>query len=188
MAETPGVCPHLHVPLQSGSDRVLEAMRRHYRVETFLRRIERARELVDGVNLTSDVIVGHPAENDEAFAGTLAAIERAGFSAVHTFPYSPRPGTRDADSDPVTPAAKRERSERVRALAAAQGQARRAAMLGSRAMVLPEDQRGRGYAADYTPFVVAGATPGRVVEVVASRLGEDHVIGTPVPAFLSLSA
>jgi threonylcarbamoyladenosine tRNA methylthiotransferase MtaB len=178
VAGTPGVCPHLHVPLQSGSDRVLRAMRRHYGIETFLRRIDRARELVDGLNLTSDVIVGHPAEDDEAFADTLTAVAQAGFSAVHTFPYSPRPGTQDAGSNPVPPAAKRERSERVRELAAAQGRARREALLGSRAAVLAEGPRGRGYAADYTPFVVPGAAPGRVVEVVASGLGDDHLIGT----------
>jgi threonylcarbamoyladenosine tRNA methylthiotransferase MtaB len=178
VAGTPGVCPHLHVPLQSGSDRVLASMRRHYRIETFLRRLDRARELVGGLNLTSDVIVGHPAEDDDAFAATLDAVARAGFSAVHTFPYSPRPGTRDAGSDPVAPAVKRERSERVRALAAAQGHARRERLVGSRAVVLSEDRRGRGYAADYTPFVVAGAAPGWVVEVVASGLGPDHLIGT----------
>ena len=113
VAETPGVCPHLHVPLQSGSDRVLEAMRRHYRIETFLGKLDRARELVEGLNLTSDVIVGHPAEDEQAFADTLDAVARAGFSAVHTFPYSPRPGTQDAGSDPVAPADKRGRSERV---------------------------------------------------------------------------
>ncbi len=178
VAETPGVCPHLHVPLQSGSDRVLAAMRRHYRIETFLGKLDRARELVGGLNLTSDVIVGHPAEDEQAFEETLGAVARAGFSAVHTFPYSPRPGTQDAGSDPVAPADKRGRSERVRALAMTQGQARRAALLGSRAAVLAEDRRGRGYAADYTPFVVAGAAPGRVVEVVASALGDDHLIGT----------
>jgi len=178
VAETPGVCPHLHVPLQSGSDRVLAAMRRHYRIETFLRRLDRARDLVPGLNLTSDVIVGHPAEDDEAFDETLASVARAGFSAVHTFPYSPRPGTQDAGINPVPPAAKRHRSERVRELAAAQGRARREALLGSRAQVLPEDRRGRGYAADYTAFVVAGAAPGQVVEVVASAAGDDHLIGT----------
>ena len=102
VADTPGVARHLHVPMQSGSDRVLGAMRRHYAAAGFLGKMHRARELVDGINLTSDVIVGHPSERVEDFGATLDAVSAAGFTKVHVFPYSPRPGTADAGDDPVT--------------------------------------------------------------------------------------
>jgi threonylcarbamoyladenosine tRNA methylthiotransferase MtaB len=87
----PRVCPHLHVPLQSGDDGVLRAMRRRYDVATYARRIERARASVPGLNLTGDVIVGFPAEDGAAFARTVATVEALQFSRLHVFPYSPRP-------------------------------------------------------------------------------------------------
>src|SRR6478752_5771174 len=89
LATEPRVCPHLHVPLQSGDDDVLRAMRRRYDVATYARRIDGARAAVPGLNLTGDVIVGFPAEDDAAFARTLAAVEALGFSRLHVFPYSP---------------------------------------------------------------------------------------------------
>ena len=124
----PGVARHLHVPMQSGDDGVLAAMRRRYTAARFLRASGRARELVPGVNLTTDVIVGHPAEDDAAFGRTLAAVRAAGFTRVHVFPYSPRPGTADAASDPVPAAVKAERSRRLRELAERQAAAHRRAL------------------------------------------------------------
>ena len=114
MRETPSVSPHLHVPLQSGDDGVLEAMRRRYSAATYLRRVS----LADGFNLTTDVIVGFPTEDDAAFERTLRVVEQAGITKVHVFPYSPRPGTRTAEDDPVPPAVKKERSARLRAFSA----------------------------------------------------------------------
>ena len=104
---------HLHVPLQSGDDGVLRAMRRRYDVDTYLRRLA---PLAGEFNLTSDVIVGFPAEDDAAFARTLDTVERAGITKVHVFPYSPRPGTVTAQDDPVPPQVKKERGARLRAL------------------------------------------------------------------------
>src|SRR6476469_1880403 len=98
LRETPVVSRHLHVPLQSGDDRVLRAMRRRYTVDTYQRRLA---PLAHEFNLTSDVIVGFPAEDDAAFEQTLRTVERAGISSVHVFPYSPRPGTVTADDDRV---------------------------------------------------------------------------------------
>ncbi|MGZ4430994.1 MAG: MiaB/RimO family radical SAM methylthiotransferase, partial [Gaiellales bacterium] len=115
MAGHPRIAPHLHVPLQSGSDPVLRAMRRRYSVSGFLAKMARARELVPEVNLTSDVIVGHPAEDAAAFSRTLAVAQEIGFGRVHVFPYSPRPGTANAADDPVPAAEKRRRSEALRA-------------------------------------------------------------------------
>ncbi|HEY6028957.1 MAG TPA: MiaB/RimO family radical SAM methylthiotransferase, partial [Gaiellaceae bacterium] len=112
LRETPALARHLHVPLQSGDDAVLRAMGRRYSVATYLRRLE---PLAD-FNVTTDVIVGFPAEDEAAFANTMHAVERAGITKVHVFPYSPRPGTRTAAADPVPPREKKERSARVRAL------------------------------------------------------------------------
>ena len=90
LRETPTVGCHLHVPLQSGDDGVLRAMRRRYPVDTCLRGLA---PVAGEFNLTSDVIVGFPAEDDAAFEQTLRTVERAGITKVHVFPYSPRPGT-----------------------------------------------------------------------------------------------
>src|SRR6185437_15777080 len=106
LRETPTVSRHLHVPLQSGDDGVLRAMRRRYSVDTYLRRLA---PLADEFNLTSDVIVGFPAEDEGAFATTLQTIERAGITKVHVFPYSPRPGTVTAGDDRVPPQEKKKR-------------------------------------------------------------------------------
>ena len=95
--ETPVVGPHLHVPLQSGDDGVLRAMARRYTVETYLRKLE---PLAD-FNLTADVIVGFPAEDDAAFERTLETVRAARLTKVHVFPYSPRPGTQHRR--PTTP-------------------------------------------------------------------------------------
>jgi threonylcarbamoyladenosine tRNA methylthiotransferase MtaB len=100
------------VPLQSGDDQVLRAMGRRYDAATYLRRVEPLGDL----NLTTDAIVGFPAEDEHAFRRTLELVERAGISRVHVFPYSPRPGTATAAADTVPPQVKRERSEQLRAL------------------------------------------------------------------------
>jgi threonylcarbamoyladenosine tRNA methylthiotransferase MtaB len=175
----PRVCPHLHVPLQSGDDAVLRAMRRRYDLATYARRIERARASVPGLNLTGDVIVGFPAEDGAAFARTLAAVEELGFSRLHVFPYSPRPGTRTAALDPVPAAVKRRRSERLRALSDDLGRAHRTARVGQRDQVLVErvgaDGRLHGYGADYTAYELrahAGVGVGDLVEVVLEAPGQ----------------
>jgi threonylcarbamoyladenosine tRNA methylthiotransferase MtaB len=181
IAATGGVARHLHVPMQSGSDDVLRAMRRRYDATGFVAKMLRARELVDGVNLTTDVIVGHPSEDDAAFELTLRAVRAAGFTKVHVFPYSPRPGTRDAGDDAVPAADKRRRSQRLRRLSDAQGARHRAAKVGRRERVLVETGEGRGYCDDYTPFVVQGAAVGEMVEAIA--LSAD---GAAVRATLSI--
>src|SRR3954452_24916220 len=111
LRETPTACPHLHVPLQSGDDGVLRDMARRYSAKTYLSRLERVADF----NITTDVIVGFPTEDERAFERTLAVVAEAGITKVHVFPYSPRPGTKTAASDPVEKAVKRERSARLRA-------------------------------------------------------------------------
>jgi len=169
--ETPTVSPHLHVPLQSGDDGVLRAMGRRYDVATYLRRIEKAA----GFNLTTDVIVGFPTEDEAAFENTLWAVEEAGMTKVHVFPYSPRPGTRTADDDRVPRAVKKERSMRLRALSAEACRRRWAAKVGSEETVLV-DRPGRGYGDDYSPWLV-DAPQGEFVRVRAHDVSEEGIVG-----------
>ena len=97
MAETPNVCPHLHLPLQSGSDRILRHMRRSYRQRRFLSLVDRTRELLQDPSLTTDIIVGFPGETEEDFQATLDVVEEVRFDQAFTFQYSPRPGTPAAE-------------------------------------------------------------------------------------------
>jgi threonylcarbamoyladenosine tRNA methylthiotransferase MtaB len=168
--ETPSVSPHLHVPLQSGDDDVLRAMGRRYTADQFERRLAP----LAGLNLTTDVIVGFPAEDDAAFERTLVLVERLGMTKVHVFPYSPRPGTRTADADTVRPEVKRERGARLRALSDELCRRRWAGRVGSSDRVLV-DRPGRGYADDYTPWLVA-ADVGSFVTARAVGVGDEGVL------------
>jgi tRNA-2-methylthio-N6-dimethylallyladenosine synthase len=97
MAETPSVMPGLHMPLQSGSDRILREMRRSYRAERFLGIVERVRAAIPGAAITTDIIVGFPGETEEDFQATLDVVRAARFASAFTFQYSKRPGTPAAD-------------------------------------------------------------------------------------------
>ena len=104
MAETPAVCEQLHLPLQSGSDRVLAAMRRGYRAERYLARLAAARAAIEDLAVTTDLIVGFPGETDRDFDDTLEVVAAAEFDSAFTFVFSPRPGTRaDAMTDSFVP-------------------------------------------------------------------------------------
>jgi threonylcarbamoyladenosine tRNA methylthiotransferase MtaB len=171
LRETPTASKHLHVPLQSGDDRVLKAMRRRYSVSTYLRRLE---PVAGEFNLTSDVIVGFPAEDDAAFDTTLRTVERAGITKVHVFPYSPRPGTVTAAADPVPPQVKKERGARLRALSHELCRRRWQAKVGSEDTVLV-DRPGRGYGDDYSPWLV-DAPVGELVRVRAAAVTEEGLL------------
>jgi threonylcarbamoyladenosine tRNA methylthiotransferase MtaB len=151
LLETPAVSPHLHVPLQSGDDGVLRAMGRRYTVAQFERRLAP----LGGLSVTTDVIVGFPAEDEPAFERTLALVERLAITKVHVFPYSPRPGTRTAADDTVPAEVKRRRGARLRALSDELSRRRWASRVGTIDRVLV-DRPGRGYADDYTPWLVDG--------------------------------
>jgi threonylcarbamoyladenosine tRNA methylthiotransferase MtaB len=168
--ETPTVARHLHVPLQSGDDRVLRAMARRYSAATYLRRLERFRDF----NLTTDAIVGFPGEDERAFDATLRVVRAAGITKVHVFPYSPRPGTATAARDTVPVVAKRERSARLRELSRAAQLARWRAKVGSEDVVLV-DRPGRGYGDDYSPWLV-NAPVGSVVRVRAAEATEEGIV------------
>jgi tRNA-2-methylthio-N6-dimethylallyladenosine synthase len=106
MATTPAVCEHLHLPLQSGSNRILAAMHRGYTSERYLERLAQARAAVDDLAVTTDIIVGFPGESDDDFERTLEVTAEAQYDSAYTFLYSPRPGTEAATMiDRFVPAA-----------------------------------------------------------------------------------
>ena len=132
LACEPKVCPHLHIPMQSGDDRVLREMGRHYTRAEYLEHVAAVRAAVPQVNVTTDVIVGFPSEDERAFEATLEAIDAAGITRVHTFPYSPRPGTAaEALGDRVAPEEKKRRSVKVRGRSEVRSRHHRTAKLGS---------------------------------------------------------
>lgn len=94
VSEIDKFCPHFHIPLQSGCDRILRLMNRHYDSETFLERVEFIKRVIPGVSITTDVIVGFPGETKKDFYDTFNFIKRVGFSRLHVFPFSPRKGTK----------------------------------------------------------------------------------------------
>ncbi|HEY5293899.1 MAG TPA: MiaB/RimO family radical SAM methylthiotransferase [Gaiellaceae bacterium] len=171
LRETPKVARHLHVPLQSGDDGVLQAMRRRYTTATYLRRLA---PLAGEFNLTSDVIVGFPAEDDAAFEATLRTVERAGLTKVHVFPYSPRPGTVAAADDPVSSGVKKERGSRLRELSRELCLRRWQGKVGSMDTVIV-DRLGRGYGDDYTPWLI-DAPVGQVVRARAAAVTEEGIL------------
>lgn len=176
---------HLHLPLQSGDDNVLAAMGRRYEVAEFEDRIARAREAVPGLNITTDAIAGFPVEGETAFANTMACVERLGFSRIHVFKYSPRPGTSAAAlGDPVCAAEKKHRSRLLRELSDRLGAAHVERKRGQASEVLLESplEQGlhTGYSSDYTRFIVRGGNSGEIVNVRAERVNGDAVWGKVV--------
>src|SRR4051795_11789386 len=114
MAETPNVMPSLHMPLQSGSDRVLKAMRRSYRSDRYLGILDRVREAIPDAAITTDIIVGFPGETEDDFAETMHVVEQARFAGAFTFQYSKRPGTPAAGlADQISKPVVQDRYERL---------------------------------------------------------------------------
>jgi len=140
MAEHPEVCPHLHLPLQSGSDAVLAAMHRGYTAERYLERLAAARAAIDDLAVTTDIIVGFPGETDADFEATLEVAAAAEYDSAYTFIFSPRPGTEAAELVDrfVDPAVVSARYERLRAVIERSGRRRHEARIGRVEEVLVE--------------------------------------------------
>ncbi|MBM2823345.1 MAG: MiaB/RimO family radical methylthiotransferase [Thermoleophilia bacterium] len=170
LREVPAASPHLHVPLQSGDDAVLQSMGRRYTAAQYLGKLEPLRDF----NLTADVIVGFPGEDENAFRSTLELVETAGITKVHVFPYSPRPGTATAAADTVPPRVKKERSARLRALSDELCRRRWKSKVGTTDSVLV-DRPGRGYGSDYTPWLL-DAEVGKLVNARAIALSEEGIL------------
>ncbi len=172
MAETPNVMPSLHMPLQSGSDRVLRAMRRSYRQDKYLGIIERVRAAIPDAAITTDIIVGFPGETEADFEQTLHVVRQARFAGAYTFQYSKRPGTPAAEMPGQLPkAVVQERYERLVALQDEIAWAENKKQLGRTLDVLVAEGEGRkdeatrrmsGRAADnrLVHFSVPAAAPG----------------------------
>ena len=117
MAELPTVCHHIHLPMQSGSDRILKEMNRRYTSDQYAELVTKLRAAIPDVEITTDIIVGFPGETEQDFDNTMAMVERVGFAAAYTFQYSPRTGTRAAAMENQIPAEiKSERLQRLNEL------------------------------------------------------------------------
>lgn len=144
MAETPTVMPSLHMPLQSGSDRMLRAMRRSYRSAKFLGILDRVRASIPEAAITTDIIVGFPGETEEDFQATLEVVEASRFSSAFTFQYSPRPGTPAAElPDQVPHEVVTERFQRLVELQERISAEENQALVGTEVEVLVTEQDGR---------------------------------------------
>ena len=195
MAETDAVMPQLHMPLQSGSDRVLRAMRRSYRSTRFLGILDRVRERIPHAAITTDIIVGFPGETEEDFEETMRVVEAARFASAFTFQYSIRPGTPAATMpDQVPKAVVQERFERLVALQDRISHEENSAQVGRAVEVLvsvgegkkdAETHRLSGRAEDnrlvhFTPGAET-PRPGDVVTVEVSRAAPFHLIADRGP-------
>jgi tRNA-2-methylthio-N6-dimethylallyladenosine synthase len=177
MAQTPNVMPQLHMPLQSGSDAVLRAMRRSYRQSRYLEIIARVRAAMPDAAITTDIIVGFPGETDDDFAQTLHVVGEARFASAFTFQYSKRPGTPAATmSDQVPKAVVQERYERlIEAQEEISWEANRA-LVGRPVEVLVA--RGEGRKDEATGRVSGRARDGRLVHVAGTAAPGDLITST----------
>jgi len=190
MAECPEVAPQLHLPVQSGSDRVLERMARDYTVAAYEALVGRLRERVAGLALSTDVIVGFPGETDADFAATEALMTRVGYDSAFLFRYSPREGTRAFKwDDDVPDGVKAARLDRLIALQERVSTARNGAFVGRLVDVLVEGQAKRpdGWRTGKTPcfrtvVLPAPAEPGSVVRVRVQSATSHTLIGEPASA------
>ncbi len=177
MADTPEVCDHLHLPLQSGSDRVLAAMHRGYTAERYMTRLAEARAAVPDLAVTTDIIVGFPGETDDDFERTLEVAAEVGYDSAYTFLFSPRPGTTAAEMADafVSPEVAAERFERLRVVVERSALARHQARVGRVEEVLVEGPSKRDAA------VTSGRTgQNKLVHFPAAAAGPEAVVA-PAP-------
>jgi tRNA-2-methylthio-N6-dimethylallyladenosine synthase len=194
MAETPNVMPSLHMPLQSGSDRILKEMRRSYRSEKFLGIIDRVRDAIPDAAITTDIIVGFPGETEEDFLETMRVAESSRFAAAYTFQYSIRPGTPAATMPNQVPKEiVQERFERLIASLNHIAWKENEAMIGKRVEVLVANEgrkdaatlrmSGRSRCNRLVHFTVpqgaAAPRPGDIVEVTVTEAAPYHLIADP---------
>jgi threonylcarbamoyladenosine tRNA methylthiotransferase MtaB len=173
LADFPAICPHFHIPLQSGDDGVLQRMNRRYSAADFGRVVERLLAVVPGACIGADVIAGFPGETEAEFGQSLQFIASLPLAYLHVFPFSSRPGTPAAAMEGKVPAAViRERAERYRLLSEEKRQAYAEGYVGRELLVLvqsvKEDGTVRGMARNYLEVSLAGGEElaGREVAVI----------------------
>ncbi|MEI6305691.1 MAG: tRNA (N(6)-L-threonylcarbamoyladenosine(37)-C(2))-methylthiotransferase MtaB [Deltaproteobacteria bacterium] len=180
MAQSPIICPHLHLPLQSGSNTVLKRMSRHYTADFFRDLLGKISSAIPNVFIGGDLIVGFPRETDQEFRETMRLVEESPFSYLHVFPYSRRPGTKAADLPGHLPQLLiKERSEHLRQLANKKKQSFLSNFVGKNLHVLVQgnDEKGhcRGLSRNYLNVRFAGSVEmlNREVIVTAVEMGND---------------
>ncbi|HHX75546.1 MAG TPA: radical SAM protein, partial [Firmicutes bacterium] len=177
----PKICPHLHLPLQSGDDEILRRMNRRYTAAEFLRLVDWLRSRIPDLALTTDVMVGFPGESETQFAHTLQVVRRAEFSRLHVFKYSPRRGTPAAKyKDQVPAPVKEERSQKLLAAGRELAAAYHRRFVGKTEKVLFEDTAGNGKIAGFTRHyvrVTAIAPEDRLGKLLPVRLTESSPDG-----------
>jgi threonylcarbamoyladenosine tRNA methylthiotransferase MtaB len=180
------ICPHLHISLQSGSDRVLARMRRRWGAKRFVDRCRLVQQSLDLPAITTDIIVGFPGETNDDFHATCDVAREVGFSKIHIFPFSPRRGTSAAEMPDQVPAeAKADRVKRLESLTADLRDEYYRHLLGRRLRVLVESplpsRPGRmvGTSCRYAPVEINGSIAERkqFVEVVAQSIENGTVLG-----------
>ncbi|MZH46552.1 MAG: tRNA (N(6)-L-threonylcarbamoyladenosine(37)-C(2))-methylthiotransferase MtaB [Nitrospinae bacterium] len=186
IAESEKLCSHLHIPLQSGDDRILQSMRRNYNREQYLEVAERALNIIPGLGLGADVIVGFPGETEEEFENTRSLIEQLPFSYLHVFSYSPRRGTEAHQlKDNVPGNIKKQRNQILTQLVNKKSQRIRESFLGKQETVLVENQRDtksgwlKGHTGNYIPLTFEGSDSlkNRLVPVTINSVSQTRVTG-----------
>ncbi|MBT5027946.1 MAG: tRNA (N(6)-L-threonylcarbamoyladenosine(37)-C(2))-methylthiotransferase MtaB [Nitrospinaceae bacterium] len=185
IAETEKLCSHLHIPLQSGDDKILSAMRRNYSRSQYLDVAERAIDIIPGLGLGADIIVGFPGETEEEFENTRKLIEQLPFSYLHVFTYSPRRGTEAHQlKDNIPGNIKKQRSQCLTQIVNQKAMKMREKILGQQETVLIENQRDtksgwlKGHTSNYVPVILEGddALKNNLVPVTLQALSESQVI------------
>ncbi len=188
MAETEAVCEQLHFPLQSGSNRILAAMHRGYTAEKYLDRLAMARDVIPGLAVSSDIIVGFPGETDDDFEATLALVTAAQFDQAFLFVFSPRPGTGAAEMTEtfVDPDVIQERFQRLMAVQSDSGMASNRRDVGKTLEVLVEGPSKKDPNMATTRsrtgkvvHVEAVMNPGLFLEVDITDAGQHYLVGSP---------
>ena len=181
--EEPKVCPHLHLPIQAGSDDILKRMNRHYRLAEYKELVRNLRKEIPGLALTTDLIVGFPGETEENFRETLDTLQELQFSAIHVFPYSPRKGTPAAAyPNQVKPEIKKERAARVQALGKELAGAYRNQFFHKMVRVLVEEEKGgffEGVSDEYIRVFIKDkdVEKGKVYSVWIDSMTDNGMIG-----------
>ena len=197
MADCAAVCEHAHLPLQSGSTRILKAMRRTYSRERYVKLAHEMRDAIPDLALGTDIIVGFPGETEEDFRETLEVVEEVGFDSAFTFVYSPRQGTEAAAMpDQVPEDVKRDRIERLVELVQRVASVRNAARVGLVEQVLVEGSsrtdpsllRGRSRRNTTVNFEGGEAEPGDLVDVRIERATSTTLAGVAARAPQAASA
>jgi threonylcarbamoyladenosine tRNA methylthiotransferase MtaB len=179
----PRLMPHFHLALQSGSEAVLQRMRRRYTAREYLVAVERVRASMPGVAITTDIIAGFPGETDEDFEATLAVCRESGFARIHAFPYSPRSRTAAAAmADQVPHEVKRQRMARLHQIGGELSRSYHRAHVGTSRPVLWEDQDAggcwRGYTDNYIAVRAAGDDlGGRITLARMDEIDDDGMAG-----------